>query len=240
MRRSPADFRPLGPALIDRWLGEGLITSAQAERMRADLDLTPAQRTPVQPESLSPLDHAPLVASPSRDRPSLVIEALAYLGGVIVLVAAGLLAAQYWDALSDVARLGLVGGTAALLLIAGLLIPKHLGATSIRLRSVLWLLCTVATAAFLALLADLVLELHGNDVLLVSSAGATALAAILWWRLPIFPQQAAFFTALMVATAAMAAKVTDNPHVPGLPVWALGVVWFLLGWRGRLQPRRSV
>jgi hypothetical protein len=237
MGRSSTDHRPLGAELIDRWVDDGLITNAQADRMRADLDLGPA---PAQPVSPSSSDRSRIVARPLRDRTSLMIEALAYLGGVIVLVAAGLLAAQYWDAMSEVAQLGAVGGAAALLLIAGLAVPKHLGATSIRLRSVLWLLSTAATAAFLALFADLVLELGGDDILLVSSAGTAALAAALWWRLPTFPQQAMFFTALMVAGAAIAAKATDNPHVPGLPVWALGVVWFVLGWRGVLKPRRSV
>ena len=240
MRQSSTDHRPLGPELIDRWLGEGLITRAQAERMRADLGLSSARPAPVEPVAPSSVQAAPIVGPPERDRTSLMIEALAYLGGVIVLVAAGLLAAQYWDALSEVAQLGVVSGGAALLLVAGLAVPKHLGATSIRLRSVLWLLSTAATAAFLALFADLVLDLRGDDILLVSSAGAAALAAALWWRLPIFPQQAAFFIALMVAAAATVAQATDNPQVLGLPVWVLGVVWFALGWRGLLKPRRWV
>jgi hypothetical protein len=230
----------LGPELIDRWLGEGLITRVQAERMRADLGLRSAQSALAEPVSPSSAQAPPIVGPPQRDRTSLMIEALAYLGGVIVLVAAGLLAAQYWDALSEVAQLGVVSGGAALLLIAGLAVPKHLGATSIRLRSVLWLLSTAATAAFLALFADLVLDLRGDDILLVSSAGAAVLAAALWWRLPIFPQQATFFIALMIAGAAMVAKATDNPQVLGLPVWVLGVVWFVLGWRGLLKPRRWV
>jgi hypothetical protein len=226
--------------LIDRWVGEGLISNAQAERMREDLGLQSAQRAPAQPVSTPLPDRPSSAARPPRDRTSLMIEALAYLGGVIVLVAAGLLAAQYWGALSEEAQLGVVGGAAAMLLIAGQAVPRYLGAASIRLRSVLWLLSTVATGAFLALLADLVLELHGDEILLVSTAGAAALAALLWWRLRIFPQQAMFFIALTIAAAATVAQATDNPQAPGLPVWGIGVIWFLLGWRGLLKPRRAV
>ena len=212
--------------LIDHWLADGLITSAQADRMRAELDGSP-----------HPVPHD--IPADGRGRTSLVVEALAYLGGVIVMVAAGLISAQYWSELGDTGQLAVVGGAAAALLLAGALVPVH-SAPGVRLRSVLWLLCTAGTGAFLALFADLVLELDGSAIGMVAGGGAAVLAAVLWWRLPGLAQQAAFFVATMVAAGATVAQLTTDPHLPGLAVWTTGGIWFLLGWFGTVQPRREV
>jgi uncharacterized membrane protein len=212
--------------LIDHWVAEGLITSGQADRLRDELD----ESKPPTPDS-TPAD--------VRGRTSLVVEALAYLGGVIVLVAAGLISAQYWSALGDPGQLAVVGGAAAALLLAGALIPSRSG-PGVRLQSVLWLLSTAAAGAFLALFADIVLDFDGSAIGVVAGVGAAVLAAVLWWRLPVLTQQAAFFVATMIAAGATVAQLTTDPQLPGLAVWATGVIWFLLGWRGTVKPRRPV
>lgn len=209
--------------LIDHWLAEGLITSAQADRMHHEVE-------PLLPDGA----HVDV-----RRRTSLVVEALAYLGGVIVLVAAGLIGARYWSELQDAGRLAVVGGAAAALLLAGSLVPSGSG-PGVRLRSVLWLLSTAGTGAFLALFADIVLELDGSAIGVLAGAGAAALAAVLWWRLSTLTQQAAFFVATMVSAGAAVDELTADPHLPGLAVWGTGVIWFVLGWRGTVKPRRPV
>lgn len=231
--RVSTDDRSSVRGLIDHWLGEGLITAAQADRMRAELGY--AERSPVDP--------SPVETGRSRNarRLTLVVtEAVAYLGGVIVLVAAGLIGARYWQPLGYGGQLGLLGGAAAVLLLAGLAVPASRGPAYCRLRSVLWVLSTAAAAVFLALLADRVLHLDGEAVTLVAASGATALAAVFWWLLRVLPQQAVFFVATMVAGAAAVAEFTSGPHLPGLAVWGIGAAWFLLGLRGRLAPRRPV
>lgn len=225
--RPSTDERPAGlPDLIDRWVADGLITPAQSERMRDDLGLT----------ELPPV---PLRRAEGPRRTSLVAEALAYLGGVIVLVAAGLISARYWHSLTGTAQLGVVGSAATVLLLAGFAVPVS-AAPGLRLRSVLWLLSTACTAGFFALLADRVLELDGAAIGLVASSGAAALAAVLWWRLPVLAQQAAFFVATMLLATTAVAQLTSRPHLPGLAAWVVGAVWFLLGWRGLVAPRRPV
>lgn len=216
---------PVTPDLIDHWLAGGLITPAQAERMRDDLG--PAR--------------TPLATGPSEEGPrrtSLVVEALAYLGGVIVLVAAGLISARYWDSLPDNVQLAVVGGAATILLLAGSAVPRT--PAGVRLKSVLWLLSTAGTAGFCALFADRVLEFDGAAVGLVASSGAAVLAAVLWWRLPVLAQQVAFFVATMLVATTTVVQLTDRPHLPGFAAWATGVVWFLLGWWGIVKPRRGV
>ncbi|HWD78324.1 MAG TPA: DUF2157 domain-containing protein [Kribbella sp.] len=214
------------PNLIDHWLAEGLITPPQADRMRADLT------TPAGP--------APARNPDAANRTSLVVEALAYLGGVIVLVAAGLIGAQYWRTLSEVGQLTVVGGAATVILLAGIAVRRPRSAVQVRLRSVLWMLATAGAGAFLALFADRVLELDGDAIALTASSGAAVLAGVLWWRLPILTQQSVFFVAMMVAAGAAVAQLTTGPHLPGLAVWGTGLIWFLLGARGTVKPRRPV
>lgn len=231
--RASTENRLIAPSLIDHWLAEGVITSAQADRMRADLERAEPPAVAAGPTSgRSPGD--------ARHHTSLVVEALAYLGGVIVLVAVSLIGAQYWHALDEAGQLAVVGGAATGLLLAGLAVPASRGATALRLRSVLWVLSTVGAAAFFALFAHLVLDLSDPAVGTVAGSGAAALAAVLWWRLRVLPQQATFFVATMVAAATAVAQLTTDEHLPGLAVWGTGVIWFLLGARGKLNPRRPV
>jgi hypothetical protein len=212
--------------LIDHWLAEGVITCVQADRMHDEFD---RGEPPV--SDSTPAD--------ARRRTSLVVEALAYLGGVIVLVAAGLISAQYWSALGDTGRLAVVGGAAAALLLAGASVTSRSG-PGIRLRSVLWLLATAGAGALLALFADIVLKLNGSAIGAVAGAGAAVLAALLWWRLPVLTQQTAFFVATMIAAGATVAHLTTDPQLPGLAVWVTGALWFLLGRRGTVTPRSPV
>jgi hypothetical protein len=235
------------PELIDRWVADGVISPAQAARMRADAGLTeiapttatPVPATPAHPAAVPPMAVAG-AAGVAGERTSVVAEALAYLGGVIVLVATGLIGARYWDSLAQASQLGVVGGAAAILGLAGFAVPSARGGPGMRLRSVLWLLATAGAGGFFALFADRVLDLDGAAIGLVAGSGAAVLAALLWWRLPILPQQAMFFVATMVAASTAVAQLTDRPHLPGLAVWATGAVWFALGWRGTVKPRRPV
>src|SRR5690349_7061167 len=114
MRASTEDRLP-GLNLIDHWRADGLITPAQADRMRADLE----RIEPVVP----PGPISPRGPRDGRRRTSLIVEALAYLWGVIILVAVGLIGAQYWRALGEGGQLAVVGGAATALLLAGLAIP---------------------------------------------------------------------------------------------------------------------
>ncbi|TCC24342.1 DUF2157 domain-containing protein [Kribbella sindirgiensis] len=221
MRASSNDRRSVSN-LIDHWVAEGLITAGQAERMHDELG-RPAPRTPAD-------DHG---------RTSLVVESLAYLGGVIVLVAAGLISARYWSALGTTGQLAVVGGAAAALLLAGGMVTSP-SAPGVRLRSVLWLLSTAGTGAFLALFADVVLDFDGSAIGALAGGGAAALASVLWWRLPVLTQQAAFFVAAMLTAGATVAELTSDPQLPGLAVWGTGAIWFLLGWRDLVKPRRPV
>jgi hypothetical protein len=72
-----------GRQLLDRWVERGLIRREQADHIRVEEGWEPAQPTSV----------AVAAAGPHG---SLIVEALVYLGGVPIVVAASLIANWYW------------------------------------------------------------------------------------------------------------------------------------------------
>jgi hypothetical protein len=173
----------------------------------------------------------PRAAGKAAAGPSLAVEALGYLGGVIMLVGAMSIVGLYWDDMTTAVRLLLVGAVAVLLLIAGLLVSPRLGEAAGRLRAVTWAGATAAVAGFLALLAADVLAWEPASVRVVASAGAATVAAVLWRWNRVFLQQLVFFVATMVTAAMTVLSWTDSDLLPGLAAWGVAVVWFLVAWR---------
>ncbi|MFI7063578.1 DUF2157 domain-containing protein [Kribbella sp. NPDC050124] len=221
MRKSAVSGPAELPALLDRWVTAGVITPAQAERMRADIPHSPP-------------------ASGEHRQTSLAVEALGYVGSVLIVVASLLLASQYWNDLSTAGHLTVVGVAAGALLLAGFAVPERLGPAGLRMHAVLWLGATVSTAGFLGLFGDEVLGWQDDDLALLVFAGAAAVAALLWWRLPTSLQQAALFAALAGTAGSAAAQFqASEGELPGVAVWGVGAIWFLLGWGGVVRPRWS-
>lgn len=216
---------PLAP-LLATWVADQLITREQADRILAQRNvLVQAQ---------------PAAQEPRSERTSLLVEALGYLGGVIILVASILIASLYWDQVGTSARLAIVGGVAAVLLGAGFAVPERLEEVGLRLRSVLWLLSTGAFAGFLGLLGADALSMAGKDVFLLTSAGVAAYAAGLWLVGRTFVQQLVMMVGFMLTAAALANELGVNDELPGFAVWGVALIWLLLGWGGVLEPRRFV
>ncbi|MFP5346001.1 MAG: DUF2157 domain-containing protein [Actinomycetes bacterium] len=103
--------------LLEPGVTEGLISAEQADRIRASEhlagDVTGGHAVPTQ-----------RAASARRSEISLVTEALGYVGGLLVVLAAVLIGAQVWQQLPLAGRLALTGGTGALVL-AGFAVPSR-------------------------------------------------------------------------------------------------------------------
>ena len=180
LRRGTVDVS----ALLRRWTDRGLVSTDQAERILRSEGLAgpvvPSQRTAEKPSR-------PAAGAPGS---RLLVEALAYLGGVLALAAALLLLQLTWSDLSTAARLAVPTIAAAALLLGGALLPR--GADELaRLRSVLWLLATGAWLGALAVLGDQVLEADGRDTVLIMGLGGSALALRLYLVSRTPPQQLA-------------------------------------------------
>jgi len=208
--------------LVESWVGEGIITPEQAVRIVAH------------GETIS----GPEVGPPDGRSP-LAVEALGYLGGVIIVASTMLIGARFWNDIGTATRLAVLGAAAVALVGLGSAVPSRLGDMGSRLRSVLWLGATLALAAFLGVLAADALDLHENEVGVFVAAGASVFAGVLWSRHRVILQQVAMMVALMATAAAAIADTVATEALPGLGVWAVGAVWMILGWGGLLTPRRA-
>jgi hypothetical protein len=211
-------------ALLDSCVADGLLSADQAAQVLA----RSRQETESRP------------SSPARASTGLAVEALGYLGGVVMLVSTILIADLYWGELTTATRVAVVGAAAAALLAGGLAVPGRLGDVGLRLRSVLWLTATAAFAGFLGVLGSQALDLSGPDTAVLTTAGTAVLAAVLWSRHRHLPQQVVTAVALMATASAVLADIATPDSVPGVGAWAVAVAWFALAWVDRLPPRRVV
>ena len=143
------------PDVLEDWVDAGLITNEQSRAIRQH-EAEPHERRA-----------APALAPSPETGVSLVIEALGYLGGIVMLVGAGILVGMYWADLSVVLRLTLVAATALALVGAGFAVPDRLGDAAGRLRSVLWGVGVAATAGFLGVFSTEVLDRYDEHALVI-------------------------------------------------------------------------
>lgn len=207
-------------SLIDSWARSGLVTADQAEAMRRDAIAA----------------HQPGELRPRAEIFSLVVEGLGYLGSVIVVAALLVLGVTYWTDLSSAVRVGLAGLAAVGLSTAALVVGGRTPA-AIRMRSVSLASATVAFGGLVAIVAREYGGMHGLDDASLAAFAASAYALLVWWRYPGVLQQVTTLGALLLTAGCLTAELPGPDGLPGLAVWAVGVVWALLAWGGLLRPR---
>jgi hypothetical protein len=228
------------PTLLDRWARQGLLSQEQVERILRFERSAPEPVVPAPREGEATVAPPPAPTPPAPRGGRLVVEALAYLGGVLTLAAALLLVQMVWDDLSTGARLAVPLVAAAALLLAGQLVPGD-AAERVRLRSVLWLLGTGAWLATAAIFGDQVLDWTGEHTFLLTGIAGVALAAPLYLRARTELQQLGLFVTLAMTAAAVGVQANwDEPTLAGLGVWLVALAWFGLGERKLLGPMPAV
>ncbi len=211
----PAEVRATGLA---RWVAAGLITADQADAITA-------------------YEQAQAVARP-KPRVSPAIEALAYLGGILLAVGAGMLVGQFWGSLGVGGRIGALAVAAALTGTVGAVVGETEPVTW-RLRGFLWALSTAAIAATAGLFAFETLDARGEPVAL-AAAGVGGLSAFAYWWLRNRPlQHVLTFAGLAVSVGVgilWAEGSGAHGLLIGLALWVVGAGWAWLGWQGRVPP----
>lgn len=224
----PRQRAPLDAQIRD-WVTEGIITEAQAARIRD------RARVPVT-ETREPATQRATGVGGAELR-SYAVEALGYLGGLLVVIAAMLLANLYWGDLTVGARVAILGGAAVGLVAAGSLAPADRGNAWSRLRSVLWAAATVAVAGTAAVFVDEVLEWQETDMALAVSVAATVAAALLWRAHRVALQQIVFMVGAMIVAGTAMDELFDGDWEIGVGIWAVALAWVVLGATQRLRPR---
>jgi len=217
---------PSLPDVLEDWVDAGLITTEQSRAIRQHEAEHHGPRTAV------------AVAPSPETGPSLVVEALGYLGGVVILVGAGILVGMYWADLSVLLRLILIGATALALVGAGFAVPDRLGDAAGRLRSVLWAVGVATIAGFLGVFSTEVLDRYDEHALVIIGPCTAVVAGILWWLRSTWLQQLALFLPLLLSAVGIGMELTSpSSSWGGAAMWAVAVGWAVLSWTGRLEPR---
>ncbi len=226
-------------AALRLWQDDGLLSAEQAAELREDL-----------------VAHDATVEQRRGHLAGWLVEGLGYLGGALVAVAVGLVVGNYWGELADGWRAALLVALCVGLGAAGFAVPQHApargasgGGAAVRLRSVLWLASTGAAAASAAFILGEVIDVSDRWIAAEVSGLALLVAAAYWWLLRQPLQLAATLVLSLITAGALAGAIgpqqVPGPEevpstLPGLAVWVVALVWFVLGLYGRVPPPREL
>ncbi|MCL4243414.1 MAG: DUF2157 domain-containing protein [Dehalococcoidia bacterium] len=211
---------------LERWLEAGVIHDTAAERIRAFERDRPSR------------------PAPASERPG-AIEALLYLGVVVVSVGVFALIEQRWPDLDSWARVMAIGVPAllALALGAGLHTSKEPGLD--RAGQLAWFVSVALFAGSVAVIlnefepAGLTFEDDAGGLLTVMSAAA-GLALILWVVSPAHPQVVALGASLFALGQAVGNWPDEfNEVLAGMLIFGFGVAGLALTEAGMFSPRFS-
>lgn len=216
-------------ALVDGWVSRGILDSSQAAQIRADM----RTGTTPQPAAAAAEDPRP---SPLAT-PSILVEALGYVGGAVAVAAVGLIVSALWSSMTLASRAAIAGTAAFVLVTAGALVPARASDQGGRLRAIIWAGAVAAVAATVVLLLSDGLSWDADTVAAGSGLVATSLAAGLWaWhRHPI--QHLVTFAATLVTVGASMAMWVQTWWAAPLLLWVVSLGWTVLCWLERFGPR---
>jgi hypothetical protein len=211
---APVEVRAAG---LERWVTAGLITEGQAQAITA-------------------FEQTQVAARP-KPRVSAAIEALAYVGGALLAVGAGMLVGQFWDRLGTAGHLAVLGAAAVLTGVVGVVVGESDPVTW-RLRGFLWTLSAVAAAAMVGVFVYEVPDPGGQPVAL-STAAAGAMVSAAYWQLRDRPlQHVLTFVGLAVSVGVAIFWIggAGTNAAIGCALWLLGAAWAGLAWQRRIPP----
>lgn len=211
---------------LERWTAEGIIDAGQAAR----IETAERARTSGDEGRAQARRGVPLVA-----------EVLGY-PGALVAISAGYVAVRHlWPQFPPAATLSFTGIVTVGLIVAGGLLQTRDEPAYVRLRSVLWMLATLAGAGFAGILAADVFHLGYHGVFLTWAATWAGLSAVLWWRSKSALLHVVMFGAMVALLSAGLYQREPDLSVRwyGLAIWALSVIWGLVADRGFLSPRTA-
>jgi hypothetical protein len=211
---APVEVRGAG---LQRWVAAGLIADDQARAITA-------------------FEQAQATARP-KPRVSPAIEALAYVGGVLLAVGAAMLVGQSWDRLGTGGHLAVLGAAAVLTGVVGGVAGESDPVTW-RLRGFLWALSSVAVSAAVGVFVFEVPDPGGQAVAL-SAAASGAIASAAYWQLRERPLQHVITfvgIAVSVGVAIFWIGGAGTNAAIGFALWLLGGLWAGLAWQRRIPP----
>lgn len=173
-----------------------------------------------------------------KRRISLLTEAVAYVGAILLLAAGIAAISQQWSGISDWGRVGVFAGAAAFFLLVGILVRQVREPAIQRLAGVVWFLSVAGVAGAVGFAT---LDVHGNPgtfTVFAVGLAVTLYSAVLWVVRRRALQNAALFAGLVVTICGIIVTVADPaPSLAfGLALWGFGLAWAWLGWQRYVEP----
>lgn len=178
-------------------------------------------------------------------RISLLTEAVAYVGVILLLVGGAAAIGQRWDGIPSWGHVGVLAGVAVFFLLAGIIVRRVREPAIQRLAGVVWFLSVAGAAGAVGLAAH---EVYGNNNAAVTAVAVglavTVYSAALWLVRRGVLQNLALFAGLVVTILGIAGIIVT---VAGgarsarwlafaLALWLFGLAWTGLGWRRYVEP----
>lgn len=158
-------------------------------------------------------------------------EALGYIGGVLVMVALGVIVQEYWSDLGAAGRLAISAGAAGGLFGIGALLTVERDPALRRLRAFLWLGSAAGTALLAGVIVVDLFDSRADRTITMAVSGAFALQCALLWRNRFRPLQQ---LGAIVGTAVFLGAVVDqflHNGPAGVALWLFGAAFVVGGLR---------
>ena len=179
-------------------------------------------------------------------RISLLTEAVAYVGVILLLAGGAAAIGQRWNGIRSWGQVGVFAGAAAFFLLIGIVVRRVREPAIQRLAGVVWFLSVACVAGAVWLAWYKAYGSTGPVTVLVGVA-VTVYSAALWLVRRGALQNVALFAGLVVTILGIVDFAVDlvNGHggtgsAPAiavvLPLWAFGLAWAGLGWRRYVEP----
>lgn len=168
------------------------------------------------------------------------MEAVAYLGAALILVALGILATEYWDRIEPWGKVTLSAAVAVVLFVAGLLLGRSEEPAVDRAQMFAWFLTVAAVALTAAVALNEFANTDEQDTFLYASLASLVAAVALWWLRGSVLQMVAMGIAAGFSVVAAVSHFESPPDWAfGLSFAGVGLVWLLLTWLGVFRPTRT-
>ena len=181
------------------------------------------------------LPAAPANAQPRRI--SLLMEAIGYIGTILVLAGGLTFVQQHWHDISESGRLAMLAVSAGIFLGIGAFTWSSTEPALRRLAAVTWAVSVAAFAGSIGMV-NVLLDAGGKKPFLTIATSTAAYAVVLWLAHRHGIQQAVAFGASCVGVASIVNYVVTDASgwMIVVPLWAMGVAWAAAGWWRRVDP----
>ncbi|HEX6220139.1 MAG TPA: DUF2157 domain-containing protein, partial [Acidimicrobiia bacterium] len=199
---------------LERWVEAGLIDAATAE----DIEAFEAERS-------------------GSGRIGRGMEAIAYLGAVLVLVAVGILVNEFWDRIEPWGQFALSAVIALILIGVGVILGRSIEPAVSRAQTFSWFLSVAAVALTAQVGVGEIGGTGDDETFLIVSLISLVTAILLWWlRASVLQMVAMGVTAAASVIAGVSLIETAPDFAFGLSFAGLGTAWLLLTWGGVFRP----